>query len=441
MIDVSEKYKPLFDVPFAYDKIKEENPSKYWKSLAKIETIVMTGGRGSGKSMIEAIDATQRSVLHNHRTIYTRYTDTSLDDSVKPDFTKAIEMLGYEEYAEMIQGRVVFPHNESKIVFKGLKPSSKKQTAGLKSLSDFSCFVVEEAEEHPSFEEWEKVALSLRYPSVQNYSILMLNPTTKEHWIYKEFFEDRGVCEGFNGIKDEVLYIHTTYLDVKKKFHTTANWNKYERGRIAYEEYRALSDEAKDIASKQLIKLWKWYKFTVLGGWLDKAEGVVYSDWIDGSFDTSLPYVYGLDFGFSPDPTAMVKVSVDNKRDLIYVQEEVYKTELSTNDIEKVLKNRREQTGDLIVADCAEKRLISDLKGKGINIKRCKKGAGSIKKGIKDIQSYQIIVCGESVNLRKELNNYVWNDKKAGIPIDTFNHLLDALRYGFEKFNTKARMF
>ena len=313
MIDVSEKYKPLFDIPFAYDKITEEKKSDYWLALSKIETVVMTGGRGSGKSLVEALDATQRSVIHNHRTIYTRYTDTSLEDSVKPDFTKVIEMLGYEQYADMIQGRVNFPHNESKIVFKGLKPSSKKQTAGLKSLSDFSCFVVEEAEEHPSFEEWEKVALSLRYPSVQNYSILMLNPTTKEHWIYKEFFEDRGVTEGFNGIKDEILYIHTTYLDVKKEYHTKANWSKYERGRIAYEEYLSLSDFEQANCTTQLRKLYKWYKFTVLGGWLDKAEGVVYSDWVDGKFDLSLPFVYGLDFGFSPDPTAMVKVAIDNK--------------------------------------------------------------------------------------------------------------------------------
>ena len=69
---------------------------------------------------------------------------------------------------------------------------------------------------------------------------------------------------------------------------------------------------------------------------------------------------------------------------------------MSTDDIEERLKDIREKTGDLVIADCAEKRLISDLRGKGINIKRCKKGAGSIKKGIKDIQSYNIIVCGES---------------------------------------------
>ncbi len=87
------------------------------------------------------------------------------------------------------------------------------------------------------------------------------------------------------------------------------------------------------------------------------------------------------------------------------------------------------------MADCAEKRLINDLKNTGINITKCKKGANSIKKGIKDISSYTVIVCGESRNLRKELNNYVWNDHKAGIPIDNFNHLLDAFRYGFERAN------
>ena len=145
--------------------------------------------------------------------------------------------------------------------------------------------------------------------------------------------------------------------------------------------------------------------------------------------------MYGLDFGFSPDPTAMVKVAIDDNKKIVYVQEEIYKTDLSTKAIEEIVKDRILNKSDLVVADCAEKRLIEDLKNTGINITKCKKGAGSIKKGIKDILSYTVIVCGESSNLRKELNNYVWNDKKAGVPIDDFNHLLDALRYGFERAN------
>ena len=73
---------------------------------------------------------------------------------------------------------------------------------------------------------------------------------------------------------------------------------------------------------------------------------------------------------------------------MVYVEEHLYKTELSTDNIEERIKDIRESNGDLVIADCAEKRLISDLRSKGINIKRCKKGAGSIKKGIKDIQSF-----------------------------------------------------
>ena len=151
--------------------------------------------------------------------------------------------------------------------------------------------------------------------------------------------------------------------------------------------------------------------------------------------------MYGLDFGFSPDPTAMVKVAVDNKRKLVYVKEEVYKQELSTDDIEAIIKNRILNNTDLVVADCAEKRLINDLKNTGINITKCRKGAGSIKKGIKDLLSYKLIISKESINLQKELNNYIWNDRKSGIPIDDYNHLLDALRYGFERANTSVNFY
>jgi len=116
------------------------------------------------------------------------------------------------------------------------------------------------------------------------------------------------------------------------------------------------------------------------------------------------------------------------KKKIIYLKECVYKTGLSTNDIYH--EYLREASFDgLITADSAEPRLISELSSLGLNIKPAIKGPGSITAGISAIQDYQLIIDPNSNNLIKELNNYVWHDKKSATPIDAYNHLLDAVRY------------
>ena len=158
-------------------------------------------------------------------------------------------------------------------------------------------------------------------------------------------------------------------------------------------------------------------------------QGTVFTNWHTGEFDITLPYCYGQDFGFNPDPTTLIKVGVDSKQRKIYLQEEFYKTDLSTDDIEKMDKDRIKNSDDIIIADGAEKREINELRKKNINITRAKKGADSIKAGIKLLQGYEMIVTPESTNLIKELSRYIWNDKKAGIPIDEWNHCIDPIRY------------
>ena len=177
-----------------------------------------------------------------------------------------------------------------------------------------------------------------------------------------------------------------------------------------------------------------WYKVYGLGQ-TGMLQGTVFTNWREGTFDTSLPFAYGLDFGFSPDPTALTKVAVDKKNKMIYVEEKAYLKELSTSNIVSLLREHTEQ-GSLIVADCAEKRLINDLINERLNVSPCRKGKDSIKTGIKNMQDYTIIVCGNSPNLKVELNNYIWNGKagmKAGIPIDNYNHLIDGIRYVFDR--------
>ena len=155
---------------------------------------------------------------------------------------------------------------------------------------------------------------------------------------------------------------------------------------------------------------------------------MIFENWEYGEFDNSLPYGYGLDFGFFPDPDVMPKVAIDNKRKKIYARQ-MFK--LNNAGTDKLISYIQTNINDnkIIVADSAEPRLISDIRKKGINIKAVKKGAGSVLSGIKTMQDYKIIVDPKSTDIGKELNNYVWSDRKSGIPVDEYNHWIDAIRY------------
>lgn len=165
-------------------------------------------------------------------------------------------------------------------------------------------------------------------------------------------------------------------------------------------------------------------------GLMGRLQGTVF-EYSDGVFDESLPYCYGLDFGFNPDPCGLVRVAVDQKNKKLYLEEKAYLTDLSTDAIEKLLRNRNPEN-KMIIADSSGKITIHDLRQKGINITKASKPPGSIETGIKSMMNYELIVCGNSPNLRTELNNYTWNDKKSGVPIDKYNHLIDPTRYALK---------
>ena len=156
-------------------------------------------------------------------------------------------------------------------------------------------------------------------------------------------------------------------------------------------------------------------------------EGLIYPNWSYGEFDLSLPYGFGLDFGFHPDPDAMVKVAIDKKRKKIYIKECFYENNQVVANLRSSILNYC-KPHELIIADSASPRMIAELKA-NFNIKPVVKYAGSVTEGIRILQDYDLVVDKESVNLVKELRNYIWSDKKAGIPQEGFDHLLDALRY------------
>jgi phage terminase large subunit len=312
--------------------------------------------------------------------------------------------MGLNDCFEVNKSEIKNTQSNSDIIFRGLQTSSGSNTANLKSLQGVTTWVLDEGEEENDEGNFDKIDLSIRQKGRQNRIILILNPTTKEHWIYKRFFEDRGVQEGFNGVKDDVTYIHTTYLD---------NIENLDESFISAVKRMEITNPDK-------------YKHQILGGWLNKAEGVVYSNWRIDNFKEVNGSIYGQDFGFSIDPTTLVQISVDKANKKIYAKELLYKAGLTTTDI-FIENNRFCGNKNLIVADSAEPRLISELKQRGLNIKGIKKP--TIIERIALVSDYEIIVDSESTNLIKELNNYVWHDKKSETPIDDYNHLLDALGY------------
>jgi len=423
-LKLSVKFQPLFE----WLSCSKDNP------LHKVNTVIITGGRNSQKSFGVGTFSCVASKDFNHRVLYTRYTLASAQDSIIPEFNEKIDILNCYNSFNVNKDRIEGVNGKSKIVFKGIKTSSGNQTANLKSLKDFSMFILEEAEEMPSYEDWNKIKLSIRAKDVRNLSILLLNPATKEHWIYQEFYETNGVQEGFNGIVGNVLFIHLTYLDMERDLIADDIWDDFQEKKKAYDEYLINPN-----INQRTLKKALYYKHIVLGGWLDKAEGVIYTNWSIGEFKRDYPSVFGQDFGFSVDPTTLVETVIDKSQKKIYIKEHLYKPHLSTTDI--YLANWQAARDKLIYADSAEPRLISELASKGLNIKPTVKGEGSITAGIAILQDYELIIDSESINIIKELNNYVWHDKKSKVPLDAFNHALDAVRYAVypQMINSRGR--
>ena len=174
-----------------------------------------------------------------------------------------------------------------------------------------------------------------------------------------------------------------------------------------------------------------WWRVYGLGE-VGQFEGAIFPNWENGEFDNDLPYGFCLDFGFTNDPDAMGKVAIDKKQKIIYFDECFYKSGQLPSELDSSIENHVEGN-ELIVADSADPRMIASLRRK-YNIRGVKK-SGSVGEWLRLMQDYKWIITDRSYNMAKELNNYTWNDKRAGIPIDGFNHLIDGARYFFMNNN------
>lgn len=387
---INPKYKPL------------------WQSQKRYK--IVTGGRGSGKSFGVTLYLLTETFKPDEIILFCRYTLVSAKISIIPQFIEVLELMGYSSNEFIItKDEITNKKTGSKIIFKGIKTSSGIQTANLKSITGATKFVLDEAEELDDEDIFDKIDLSIRVVGASNEVILLMNPTTRESWIYNRWFE--------MGSQEDTTYIHTDYRD---------NINNLDESILKQIEKIKLSNPKK-------------YNHVILGGWLDKAEGVIFEDWEEGEFDDSLPYVFGQDYG-NVHPTTLVKVAVDKKKMIIYAHECFYKSGLSSSQIVE-LNSKFIGKNDLIIADNAEPLTINELRMKGFNVQKSIKGKDSIKNGIARMKDFRIIVTPDSFNLKKELNNYAWNDKGSETPIDAWDDLIDPIRYCLKLLDKREGFF
>jgi phage terminase large subunit len=267
----------------------------------------------------------------------------------------------------------------------------------------------EESFQIQSEDDFNKIDMSLRGEMPPGYFkqlTMTMNPWSEKHWIKRRFFDTAD---------PDVLAMSTTYK---------------------CNEFLGSDDIA--IFEKMRKENPRRYSIEGEGNW-GIAQGLVYTDWVEADFDATevakrpgVSSAYGLDFGFSADPTAFIALLVDEVAKEIYVHDECYEKGMLNSDIANVLKYKG-YSKSVIFADSAEPKSIEEIKKLGIaRIRPCKKGPDSIRHGIQKLQEYKLIVHPRCTNTLVELSNYVWdskNDSPLNRPVDEFNHLLDALRY------------
>ena len=373
---------------------------------------VITGGRGSGKSFAITTFLAFLTFEQGHKILFTRYTMISAANSIIPEFLEKLQLYDIVEHFRITKDEILNISTGSSIIFKGIRTSAGNQTAALKSINGITTWVLDEAEEMTKEEDFDKIDQSVRAKNKPNRVIMILNPATKEHWLYQRFFAAKGVNPGTNNWKDNVTYIHTTFKDNID--------NLSESFLLQLEDIRRRRPDR--------------YNHQILGGWLDKAEGVVFNNWKIGPFNNDEDYIFGQDFGFSVDPTTLIKVAINRDRKLMWIKTMYAKPGLSTKEIGEL--NRRYAEDNLIICDNAEPRLISELQ-EYCNLKPTIKRSVSILTGIALVQDYDLVIDADSVELIKELNNYVWHERNEK-PVDKWNHQLDALRYSAQYFLANA---
>nr|DAK90081.1 MAG TPA: terminase large subunit [Caudoviricetes sp.] len=392
----SPLYKPLF------------------RAMPDTRYTLVKGGRGSGKSYAVNTALCLSTYRDPLNILFTRYTMTSAEDSIIPEFTDKVSSLQIEDHFRARETDIVNMSTGAKIIFRGLMASSGNQVAKLKSLHGVKTWVLDEAQELTDPNLFDAIDFSVRTREAPNQIILSFNPTDVHSWIYERFY--KNVPEGFNGVIDDVRYISTTYLCNKQNLDQSL-LRQAEKMRIAdYEKYR---------------NIW-------LGEWETLSEGIIYKDWKQISlsdFPRHLPCFYGVDWGYSNDPTAVVCCAYDIETKTIYLREVCYQKGLLAGHISRIIYEDMEAWGVSkeadIYCDPARPEHIGELRMNNL----CAMPADNRNKEgrISYLQYFSVKYAGE--HIKWESDRYSWKpdpkdrSRYLSIPQDGNDHLMDAINY------------
>lgn len=402
---VNESFRPLFEIRKHY--------------------AILMGGRGAGRSTVASQFANARLVSPDYfRCAIMRLVLGDIRNSIYREITDRAEENGILESLHINDGQMVIEYGTNTINAVGFKKSSGQQKAKLKSLANYNCIIVEEADE---IEEQDFMQLddSLRTLKGDILVILLLNPPAKDHWIIKRWFDllpsetKDFYIPVLKQNMDDTLFIHTNWETNKDNIAPDVA--------MRYENYRFTKPD----------HYWNMVKGYVP----ETVKGKIYKDWqqVDEvPFEARLER-YGLDFGYTNDPTAIVAIYYYNGG---YILDEIaFAPELTNKNIADILTNQRK---GVVIADSAEPKSIDEIRRSQITILPSTKGPGSVNQGIQYVQQQRISVTRSSTNIWEEYQNYAWLVDKEDITLNEpkpgYDHSMDAIRYAITSIKNPNQM-
>ena len=402
----------------------------------KARYIDIWGGRAAGRSHFGTeyflFLITQPEYF---RGAFLRNVFGDIRDSLFQDFKDRLESSDFDEKEFEINDSkmsIKYKPTGNTIISKGFRKSSGNRSAKLKSLAGLTHVLIEEADENPEGDV-NKLDDSIRTNKIEDIQIIFLhNPPGKNHWLVRRFYNlEEAEIKDKHGKKVEgyykatpkqdpdVLVIFTTYKDNLRNLNDKT-----------VKKYEAYGDPDSIFYDEE------HYYVDICGLIPEGARGRIYKGWkvVTKEFFESLPYeeYYGLDFGYSDDPVALVKIKSHNNRN--FYRETIYEAGLTNPALAEEMNLRGVSKKAPIYADNAEPKSIKELRDLGFNVLPADKGPDSVLFGIKQVQAMENYYTQESTNLRMENEEYKWAVDKDGNPTDTpigkHDHLKSAIRYG-----------
>lgn len=381
---------------------------------------VVKGGRGSKKSTTTAMWIIYNMMKYNlANTLVIRRVFNTHKDSTYTQLKWAVNNLGVSHLWHFSKSplEAAYIPTGQKILFRGLDDPMSITSITVEVGHLCWCWF-EEAFQVMNEDDFNKIDMSIRGelpPGYFKQITLSFNPWSEKHWLKKRFFDKPD---------KNTLALTTNYL-----------CNEF------------LGDDDRAIFEDMKNKNTRRYSIEGLGQW-GIAEGLVYDNFEELEFEVKeiskkpgVISLFGMDFGYTNDPTAFIALLVDKAEGNIYIFDEIYKKAMTNKDIYNEVSYKG-YAKERIKADSAEPKSIEELKRLGLRrIKPARKGPDSIKFGIQKLQDYKIYVHPKCENTLVELSNYVWDTKDGNIlnkPIDDYNHLMDALRYATEDMEKKG---